>query len=74
MRMTAFDTAFVTAHYLIEERQRAAARAAIIAETTRGRRDRRAYLAGLGHLLVRLGERLQAVAQRPAAMEETVQW
>ena len=73
MRITDFhDTPSVTARYLVEERQRSAARAAILAEATRDRRHRRAYLAGMGQLLVGLGEWLQAAAQRPAIMEETV--
>lgn len=73
MRITTFhDAPSITAQYLIEERQRVAARQAVFAEVTDDRRHQRAYLAGMGYLLVRLGERLQAVAQRPIAMEETV--
>ena len=73
MHITDFhDAPSITAHYRVEERLHRAARETIIAEAGRDRHHRRAYLAGMGHVLVGLGEWLQAAAQRPAVMEETV--
>ena len=66
------DSLAITAHYLTGERQHAAKRAALLAEARGARRH--TPLAAIGHLLVWLGERLQAAARQPATMKETVQW
>lgn len=71
---TFYDAPSIAARCTMEDRLRVASREAIIAEAGRDRHHRRAYIADAGHLLVRLGARLQAIATRPATMEETVQW
>lgn len=68
------DADAITAHYLIGERQRASYRAAAFSDARNDHRTHRAYLSGVGNLLIRLGERLQAMAHQPAGMKETVQW
>jgi hypothetical protein len=73
MQITDFhDAHSVTAQYLIGERRRTAACETILAGAARDRRCQRAYLTGMGHLFIRLGAWLQAMAKQPIAMEETV--
>lgn len=73
MHITDFhDASTIAARTQVEDRLRAAKREAIYAEAKSDRRH--AYIASIGHALVRIGERLQGVATRPATMEETVQW
>lgn len=73
MHITDFhDAPSITAQYLIEDHLHRAARNAIIVEVGRDRPLPRGYLARMGHVLVGLGERLQAAAQRLAVMKETV--
>jgi hypothetical protein len=74
MHIADFDASSITAHALVEDRLRMAAREAIIREARSGRLHRRAYIGAVGHLLIRLGAWLQAIAAQPATMEETVQW
>ena len=74
MQITEFhDAPSITALAAVEDRLHAAARETILTEAQSGRRHGRASIAGIGHLLVRLGAWLQAVATQPAMMEETVQ-
>lgn len=69
------DAPSITAYALVEDRLRMAAREAVITEARSGQRlHRRAYIGAVGRLLIRFGARLQAIAARPATMEETVQW
>lgn len=71
---TAFhDAPSIIAHARVEDRLRAAAREAVIAEAEVRRPYRRASVGVIGHLLVRLGAWLQVSAMRPTTMEETVQ-
>lgn len=67
------DPLSITAITAMEDRLHAAIHEARLAEAHSGQRHRRAYIAGIGHLLVRLGAWLQAIAIQPAMMEETVQ-
>jgi hypothetical protein len=68
------DAPSVTAHSLIEDRLRMAAREAIITEARSERHHRHAYIGAIGHLLIRFGAWLQAIAAQPTTMEERVQW
>lgn len=68
------DAPSVTAYALMQERLRMAAREAITTEARSERRHRRAYLCAIGHLLIRFGAWLQAIAAQPTTMGETVQW
>jgi hypothetical protein len=68
------DAPSITAHSLIEDRLRMAAREIIITEAKSERHRRRTYVGAVGHLLIRFGAWLQGIAQQPVTMEETVQW
>lgn len=67
-----YDAPSITARCLVEDRLAIAAREQLIHEARQTRR--RPAIVGAGHLLVRLGQRLQAIARHPTYQEETVQW
>ena len=66
-----YDAASIAARCTIEDVLAVAAREQVIQEA-RNTRHRLAPLAEVGHLLVRLGQWLQTMAQQPVYQEETV--
>ncbi len=63
------DTAAVTAHYRTQDLLTQAEREQILLDA---RPPRHAMMTGIGQLLVRLGQRLQGLAQQPTYTEETI--
>ncbi len=68
-----YDAPSITARCIGQDILAAAAREQMI-QGVRGIASRRVTIVEVGHLLVRLGQWLQTVAQHPTYQEETVQW
>ncbi len=66
-----YDADSIAARCTIEDVLAVATREQVIQET-RSTKHRLAPLAGVGHLLVRLGQWLQTMARQPIYQEETV--
>jgi len=67
-----YDTPSITARCRVQDFLAVAAREQLIHEA-RKTTHRQIFIRGVGHMLVRLGQWLQAIAQ-PTYQEETVQW